>query len=400
MFKNIALVVAAGRGTRFASVHDLPKQYMSICGVNILRMCINNILESGCIDNVCVVIHKNDVDLYNSCTKGLDILPYVIGGDSRQESVKNGLEFLRQYNPENVLIHDAARPFVDKRLIKSVCDELDGCEGVIPAVSVTDTIKKCNNDTILWTVDRTNLWRAQTPQGFKFQTVLELHSKYKDQNFTDDSSLAEYAGISVKIIPGSDENIKITTDADYLNAKMIVESKNTIVECLTRVGFGCDLHRFSNESGKNKIKLGGVEVEFEKNIVANSDGDLVIHALVDALLGACAMGDIGEHFPDTDDSCKDMDSTEILRKTLAIIASQHSCDIKSIDITIICEKPTLRDIKSLISAKLAELLNISNSLISVKAKTNEGLDAIGEGKAISCYCVVLCELKKLKKITV
>lgn len=394
--KNIALVSAAGRGTRFVSKYDIPKQYISIGDKTILRLAIESLINTDDIDGVVVIIHQDDIEMYHKSIIGIDgILGYVFGGATRQESIKNGLDFIKQFNPENVLIHDANRPLVDKKLIRSIVKTLEMETCVIPAVQIADTLKKCNNDKILWTVDRTNLWRAQTPQGFKYSTIYSLHHKYIDKQFTDDASIAEYDGIEVKIIPGSDNNIKITTDKDYELAKKIIDS-NAILKIKQdiRIGHGYDIHKMDSVGTADFISLGGIKIPFNRKIIAHSDGDCVIHAIIDAILGSAGLGDIGEYFSPKDTKWLNADSKLLAKETLKII-HQKGVDIKNIDVTIILENPNLKDYKQKIRLTVAEIFGLNEDLVNIKAKTNEGMDEVGKGNAIAVHTVVLCVINQI-----
>jgi 2-C-methyl-D-erythritol 4-phosphate cytidylyltransferase/2-C-methyl-D-erythritol 2,4-cyclodiphosphate synthase len=189
------LISAAGRGTRI-NTPDLPKQYLSLCGVSVLRHTINAFINHPKVDHILVVIHPDDIELYKEAVIGLDLLPPVFGGARRQDSVRLGLDALKEFSPTKVLIHDAARPFISKQIISTVINQLDIAAAAIPAIPLDDTIKKCADGKTLWTVDRTDLWRVQTPQGFLFSEIIDQHHLYQDKNFTDDASVSEYAGIA------------------------------------------------------------------------------------------------------------------------------------------------------------------------------------------------------------
>lgn len=397
IIENAVIVLAAGSGERFSTVYDMPKQYVSIHGMPILRLALKSILDVSEVDAVVVVIREKDLPFYQKATEGLKLLPYVTGGSTRQESVKKGLEALKHLNPKNVLIHDAARPFVEKKLIRTIIKGLENSAGIVPAIPISDTVKKCNNDTILWTVDRSNLWRSQTPQGFHYDKILSLHEQYKDKNFTDDAAIAEYADMEMKIVYGSEDNIKITTDRDYFIAKKIFESSLYLVEKTLRVGIGYDIHRYAQpeDTAKRPLKLGGIDINFDKQIVAHSDGDCLIHALIDAMLGSIGLGDIGEHFSDKDPANENLSSMDMLKK-VKIIFEQHNALLKNIDVNIICEEPNLKKYKPEIRKNIADTLTIHESLVSIKAKTNEKLDAIGQKQAIACQVVVMTEIAVVK----
>jgi len=391
----IALIVAAGRGSRMIADYDLPKQYLPIGNKTILRRSIEVFLNHSEIDNVLVVIHPLDIELYKDATVGLDILPPVLGGERRQDSVRMGLEFLMQISPKKILIHDVARPFVDKKIISAVINELDYSRAVLPAVLIEDTIKKCDDGKVLWTVDRSELWRAQTPQGFIFNEILTNHQIYKHMSFTDDCAIAEHANIPVTIVIGSQNNFKITTDADYERAEQIVKSQSNGVYFDIKVGLGYDIHKFSNEKSINGlITLGCIGVPYEFKIDAHSDGDCVSHAVIDAILGALGEGDIGQHFPNTSEKYKDASSVSFFIKIKTLLKIKCA-KIKNIDINIITEKPKISPYRELIRCGIADNLEIDKSCVSVKGKTKEGLDSVGSGSAIEVHAVCLLEIRNI-----
>ena len=293
---------------------------------------------------------------------------------------------LVDYNPSKVLIHDGVRPFVSKRIINGILDKLETHPAVIPAIAVEDTLKKIGEGKIEWTLERENLWRAQTPQGFVYNDILNSHTAFKDLHFTDDSSLNEYAGIPVAIIPGSQNNFKITTQEDYERAKYLA---NFIFGAnkQTKIGCGFDVHAFDYSSNNHTIKLGGIDIPFAGKIIAHSDGDVVIHALMDALLGSIGAGDIGEHFPNTE-KWQNCDSQIMLNKVVSMLHYKKA-SIVNIDITIIAEKPKIADYKLLMQKNLANLLGIDASEVNIKATTTEKLGFLGRAEGIACQ-VVAC----------
>jgi 2-C-methyl-D-erythritol 4-phosphate cytidylyltransferase / 2-C-methyl-D-erythritol 2,4-cyclodiphosphate synthase len=389
MSKNFALITASGRGTRF-DAEGIPKQYLPIAEISILRHSILAFLNNPRVDNVLCVIHPDDVRLYEESVAGLDILDPVFGGDTRQVSVRKGLEALQEYDPDKVLIHDSVRPFVSRLIIDGTLDKLETHPAVIPAVAVEDTIKKYSDGKIEWTLERQDLWRAQTPQGFIYEDIINSHQAFKDLNFTDDAALNEYAGIPVAIIPGSQNNFKITTKEDYERAQRVASTLNFKIKEEIRVGTGFDFHKFiKKEKGKGYISLCATKVDHNKSIKAHSDGDVAIHALIDALLGSVAMGDIGDHFPDIDEKYKDIDSSKMLKEVLSILRKKGA-SIVNIDLTIIAEEPKISKYKQEMKSNLARILNIEKSRINIKGTTTEKMGFLGkkEGIAASCSCSV------------
>ncbi|MBU6338520.1 MAG: bifunctional 2-C-methyl-D-erythritol 4-phosphate cytidylyltransferase/2-C-methyl-D-erythritol 2,4-cyclodiphosphate synthase [Rickettsiales bacterium] len=388
MSKTVALITACGRGNRFNKGEGIPKQYLSLAGIPLLRHSILAFLNHPKIDDVICVIHPDDMQFYEEASAGLDLLNPVFGGETRQASIRLGLKALEEYNPSNVLIHDGVRPFVSKRIISGVLEKLETHPAVIPAIAVEDTIKKYADGKIEWTLERENLWRAQTPQGFTYQDILNSHNAFKDLHFTDDSALNEYAGIPVAIIPGSQNNFKITTEEDFERAKAMITTLITNVKEEIRCGIGYDVHAF-REREKDEddiIRLCGVEIKHDKKIKAHSDGDVAIHAVIDALLGAIGEGDIGDHFPPNDSKWENCDSREML-KIISHLLIKKGATILNIDVTIICEKPKISKFKDQMKASLAEVLNISRSRVNIKATTTEKLGFLGRKEGIAAESV-------------
>ncbi len=393
MTKIVALITACGRGNRFnnspAGGEGVPKQYLPLAGVSLLRHSILAFLNHPKIDDVICVIHHDDVALYEEAVVGLDLLNPIFGGETRQASIRFGLEALRDYNPDKVLIHDGVRPFVSKRVISGILEKLETHPAVIPAIAVEDTLKKYSDGKIEWTLERENLWRAQTPQGFIYEDILNSHIAFKDLNFTDDAALNEYAGIPVAIVPGSQNNFKITTEEDYERAKRLASLFIQNVHEENRCGTGFDVHAFRarKKDENNFIRLCGIDVEFDKKIDAHSDGDVGIHAAIDALLGAIGEGDIGDHFPPTDPKWKNCDSREMLKIVNHLLAKKGA-KIMNLDITLICEKPKISKFKTQMKVALSEVLNISTTRVNVKATTTEKLGFLGREEGIAAQAVV------------
>ncbi len=369
--KNIALIVAGGNGLRMGD--SQPKQYLQINGVSILRRTIERFLSCPSIDAVKVVIAKEHEDLYRSAILGLDLLPFAIGGDTRQESVFNGLKDLAKLNPQHVLIHDAARPFVTNEIIYNVINMLEIYKAVDVGVTPKDTIKLNNSE--ISTLDRSKLYCTQTPQGFHFETILSLHEHHQGFNATDDITLALESGIKVGVASGDYKNIKITTPEDL------------IMNSVTKVGMGFDVHKFDTETkGEFLVPICGINIPHTHKVLAHSDGDVGIHALMDAMLGTAALGDIGEHFPPTDIKWKDADSCILLAHVDSLIKGK-SGKIQNIDVTIICEKPKVLKHKNQMQKKLAQVLKIDENLINIKATTTEKLGFTGRGEGIAAQAI-------------
>lgn len=388
MTKIVALITACGRGNRFNRGEGIPKQYLPLAGAPLLRHSILAFLNHPEISDVICIIHPEDAALYEEAVMGLDLLNPIFGGETRQSSIRLGLEELREYNPDKVLIHDGVRPFVSKRIVSGILEKLTTHPAVIPAVAVEDTLKKYSDGKIEWTLERENLWRAQTPQGFIYEDILNSHIAFKDLNFTDDSALNEYAGIPVAIVPGSQNNFKITTEEDYERAKRVASRLIQNANEETRCGTGFDVHAFRKRKigEDNLIRLCGVDIEFDKKIVAHSDGDVAIHALIDALLGAVGEGDIGDHFPPSDATWQNADSREML-KIVRQLLTKKGAKIINLDITIICEKPNISKYKNDMKESLADTLSLDKSRINIKGTTTEKLGFIGREEGIAAQAV-------------
>jgi 2-C-methyl-D-erythritol 4-phosphate cytidylyltransferase/2-C-methyl-D-erythritol 2,4-cyclodiphosphate synthase len=370
-----AIIVAAGRGQRAGE--GIPKQYRPMPDGGrdtVLARSISIFAENPAITKLCVVIHKDDVSLYeeslSNCNK-TDNVSFVFGGDSRQESVLNGLTALADAPPHGVFIHDAARPFASTELIARCMNGLSDKDGVVPALPVTDTLKKADNGLIGETVPRDGLFRAQTPQLFLFDKLFEAH-KGAPQGLTDDAAVAEQAGLQVQLVAGEAQNIKLTTEEDF--------TMNT--PFLPRTGSGFDVHRFDEAGSAKEIMLCGVPVPHNRKIIGHSDADVGLHALTDAILGGLAEGDIGDHFPPSDTANKDRASSEFLTHALALATAKRA-RLTHIDLTLICEAPKIGPHRDAMRAGLSALTGLPLSAVSVKATTTEGLGFTGRGEGIA-----------------
>ena len=379
-----ALIVAAGRGERAGG--EVPKQYRQVAGKTVLRRSIDNFLYHPAVEAVCVVVHKDDGELYDAATNGLRILAPVTGGDSRQASVHNGLKALREIGappPDIVLIHDAARCFVSPEVISRVIEGVRTAgEGAIPALPLSDSIKRGTTHAEE-SVDRSDLWRAQTPQGFPFEAILKAHEAGAGRSLSDDAAVAEAAGLAVRIVEGDEANIKPTRPADCLLAGQRLATSDV------RTGFGFDVHRFEDGDG---VILCGVTIPFEKKLKGHSDADVAMHALTDALLGATAGGDIGDHFPPSDPQWKDAPS-EIFLKFAAERLRAMNGKIINVDLTIICEQPRIGPYRIQMQARLAEILGLGTDRINVKATTTERLGFAGREEGIAAQAVATVRLE-------
>ncbi|MGB8274594.1 MAG: bifunctional 2-C-methyl-D-erythritol 4-phosphate cytidylyltransferase/2-C-methyl-D-erythritol 2,4-cyclodiphosphate synthase [Alphaproteobacteria bacterium] len=383
--RNVALVVAAGRGHRLGGA--LPKQYLSLAGEPVLRHALRAFLTCPGIDKVAAVINPDDRGLFESATAGLALAPPISGGETRQQSVLRGLEALEPMAPERVLIHDAARPLVDHGTIGRVLSALQGAPGAIAGVPVTDTLKRAAGGTIGETVERANLWRAQTPQGFRFPEILAAHralAKAGETGVTDDAAVAERAGLAVALVMGSDDNLKITTKDDLARAERLCAA----LEGEVRTGMGIDAHRFGPG---DHLWLCGIKLPFDKTLAGHSDADVGLHAATDALLGAIGAGDIGLHFPPGDEKWRGAPSHLFLRHAADMVAGRGG-RVLNLDITIVCERPRIGPHRESMAARVAEILGLARERVSVKATTTEQMGFTGRGEGIVAQAVATVRL--------
>ncbi len=380
---TIALVVAAGRGARFGG--ELPKQYAALGGKPVLRWSLEAFARHARIDAVRAVTHADDADRYAAAAAGLGLAAPVTGGATRQESVRCGLEALVADAPARVLIHDGARPFVDAGTIDAVLDALEAHQAAIPALAVADTLKESADGALVSaTRARDRLWRAQTPQGFRFDAILAAHRAAAGAELTDDAAIAERAGLAVALVPGRETNFKLTTADDLARAAAWLSGASE-----TRAGSGFDVHRFG--SGDH-VMLCGVRVPHARGLVGHSDADVGLHALTDALLGALADGDIGAHFPPSDPRWRGADSATFLADAAARVRARGGA-IVHVDVTLICEAPKIAAHRETMRARLAAILGIDVGRCAVKATTTEGLGFTGRGEGIAAQATATIRLQ-------
>jgi 2-C-methyl-D-erythritol 4-phosphate cytidylyltransferase/2-C-methyl-D-erythritol 2,4-cyclodiphosphate synthase len=382
--KVAALIVAGGRGHRAGG--DVPKQYRKVDGASILARSIRPFLDHPKVASVTVVIHREDRALYDAAAPpDAKVSAPVLGGATRQESVRLGLEALAAQAPDAVLIHDAVRPFVDGALISRVVDALSEDAAVLPALPVPDTLKRIGGDRhVLRTLPRDGVFAAQTPQGFRFAAILDAHRKAAtDGGFTDDSAIAEAAGIPVRIVAGDSGNAKLTTTEDIEDAERRLVSRTE-----TRVGSGYDVHAFG---GGDQVTLGGVRIPHDKALVGHSDADVVLHAVTDAILGAVADADIGQHFPPSDPSLRGASSDRFLSFAVEQLRARRG-SVVHLDVTVIAEAPLIGPHRSAMRQRIAEICGIDIDRVSVKATTNERIGFVGRGEGIAALATATVRL--------
>lgn len=372
------LIVAAGRGRRFGGSE--PKQYAALGGEPLLRRTLKAFAANDGLHHIAVAIHPDDRAAFDAAATGLPRVFPVIGGSARQESVRRGLEALAARNPQLVLIHDGARPMVSNALIERVRAGLAKAKGVVPAIPVTDTLKRVEAGEVRETVARESLVRAQTPQGFHFPEILAAHMAFAGETLTDDAAVMERAGHKVITVPGEDINLKVTTMEDLERVNALLAE--------TRVGTGFDVHRFGPGDG---VTLCGVRIPHSHSLLGHSDADVALHAATDALLGAIGAGDIGAHFPPSDPQWRGAPSHIFLRRAHELLVAKGG-KLVHLDITIVCERPKVAPHRAAMVAELASILGVAEDRVSVKATTTEGLGFTGRKEGIAAQALATVRL--------
>ena len=385
---NSAVIAAGGSGTRMGG--NVPKQFVRIGGIPII---IRTLLRFGTcsdIDEIIVVVRDCDIETVKILLdeyKITKLTRIVKGGATRQASVLNGINAA---SGRFVFIHDAARPFVTPEQISEVVSETHRFGAAALGVPIKDTLKTVKKDGMISeTVDRENKYSIQTPQGFEIEMIRAAHrdAERKGVSVTDDCALAELSGASVKVVEGSSLNIKLTTPEDIILAEGILNSEKGETEQV-RVGLGYDVHRLVKE---RELILGGIKIPYELGLLGHSDADVLLHSIMDAMLGAAALGDIGTHFPDTDEKWRGADSCMLLAAVRNIL-KENGFSVVNIDATIIAQKPKLADFIPHMREKISEVLEISAACVSVKATTTEKLGFCGRGEGIAAEAI--CMIKK------
>ena len=369
-----ALLVAAGSGSRFGA--EIPKQFLTLAGQPVIRHAARALAAGATLlqpvgEAAAIAAALGEV---------AHLLP-VPGGATRQESVRAGLEALVPHAPDIVLVHDAARPLIPPGTIPALLAALETAPGAIPALPVADTLKRVAGGTIAATVPREGLFRAQTPQAFRFVPLLAAHRAAGDAGdgaATDDAALLEAAGLAVAIVAGSEDNIKLTYPEDLMRLERVLLGAMT-----PRVGTGFDVHAFGPD---RRLILCGIEVAHPRGLAGHSDADVGIHALCDAIYGALAEGDIGRHFPPSEASWKDADSARFLVHAAGRIAARGGV-LANADVTLICERPKIGPHAGAMRARLAALLGVAEGCVSVKATTTERLGFTGREEGIAAQAV-------------
>jgi 2-C-methyl-D-erythritol 4-phosphate cytidylyltransferase/2-C-methyl-D-erythritol 2,4-cyclodiphosphate synthase len=375
--KIAAVVVAAGRGLRAGG--DVPKQYRQVLGAPVIRPALAAFATHREIFLVQPVIHPDDGDLYTPAAEGLPLAAPVHGADSRQGSVRAGLEALEPHAPDLVLVHDAARPFVSAALITRAIAAAQASGAAVPVLPVTDTIKTVDAaGLVTGTIDRTPLRRAQTPQAFGYARLLHAHRRaWKEgrEDFTDDAALAQWAGLNVATFEGERGNIKLTGSEDLARAEAAALAALSDI----RTGFGFDVHQFTDG---DHVMLGGVRIAHNRGLSGHSDADVALHALVDAVLGAIAEGDIGVHFPPGDAQWRGASSDRFLAFAADRVRIRGG-RIAHLDVTVVCEAPRIGPHRDRMRQRIAQIAGIAVERVGLKATTSEKMGFTGRGEGMA-----------------
>ncbi|MFM2410693.1 MAG: hypothetical protein RL481_1521, partial [Pseudomonadota bacterium] len=373
MVTTAAIIVAAGSGSRAGA--GGPKQFRMIEGKPMLRHSAQAFATHPHIDTVVVVIGEGQRDLAQAALAGLKI-EYVQGGATRRESVRNGLQSLQHIS--HILIHDAARPFLSHDVIDHLIAALDSSDGAVPSLPVIDSLARSDDGTILSeSADRNGLWRIQTPQAFRYDAIMAAHIQWDPaREATDDARMAMAAGFKVALVPGHERLAKYTFASDFT-----AESPQSAR--MVRTGTGYDVHRLA---AGEELWLCGLKIEHDKGLAGHSDADVGLHALTDAILGAAALGDIGDHFPPSDPQWRGVSSDRFLAHAVKLAASAGYA-LSNIDLTLICEAPKIGPHRLAMRHRVAEILDIDVSAVSIKATTTEQLGFTGRGEGIAAQAI-------------
>ncbi|UYY78023.1 bifunctional 2-C-methyl-D-erythritol 4-phosphate cytidylyltransferase/2-C-methyl-D-erythritol 2,4-cyclodiphosphate synthase [Sphingomonas sp. R1] len=372
--RTAALLVAAGSGTRAGG--SVPKQYAPLGGKPLIAYAHQAFVSHPGIDAVLTVIGEGQETLLGAA---MGAIPFVLGGATRRESVRNGLDALRADGFTRVLIHDAARPFLPARVIDALFGALDACAGAVPALPVADTLVRGEDGGAGDVVPRDQLYRVQTPQAFVFDALLDAHRRWPaEQEATDDAQMLRAAGGQVALVPGDPMLEKITHPADFAAAEARLASTMRV-----RTATGYDVHRFAEGE---ELWLGGVRVPHSKGLSGHSDADVALHAITDALLGTIGAGDIGMHFPPSDPQWRGAASARFLEHAASLVAAEGGV-LDFIDLTLICEAPKIGPHREAIRTSVAAILGLELGQVSIKATTTERLGFTGRGEGMAAQAV-------------
>ena len=367
-----ALIVAAGSGQRMG--HGVPKQYRELGGKPVLRWAVAPFIRHPRVDAVRVVITQAHEPLARAALNGLDVGGLIHGGEQRVDSVRAGLAAAPG---KQVLVHDAARPFCPAEVVDRLLDALDSHDGAAPVLPVSDTLARAEGQ-LGDAIDRSGAVRVQTPQAFGLATLRQAFDRWTGHAPTDETTVARAAGLSVAVVEGDPLLDKLTTPADWDRAEAMLAARY-----VSRTGMGFDVHGYA---GDGPVMLGGIAIPHSRGLAGHSDADVVLHAITDALLGAAGLGDIGEHFPPADPQWRRAASDRFLAHAAALIRARGGI-IDHIDCTIICEEPKVAPYRSAMRTRVAAILGLDESDVSIKATTTEGLGFIGRREGIAAQAV-------------
>jgi len=385
--KIAALIVAAGSGARAGG--ETPKQYRALLGEPVLRHTLRAFSQHPDITVVQPVIAEDASQAFAESAADLPHLTPVMGGATRGASVLAGLTALADEAPEIVLIHDGARACVDEATIARVITGLYEADGAIAAIPITDTLKHEEGGMATEGPARDTLWRAQTPQAFRFEKILAAY-RAGAIDFTDDAAVAEAAGLTVRLVRGAEENIKITYDKDFARAEAILTARLGGGMTETRTGYGADVHKFGEG---DQVWLCGVSIPHSHGLAGHSDADVGLHALTDAVLGAIGAEDIGAHFPPSDPQWAGASSDQFLKHAAELVAEREG-RITHLDVTLLCEAPKVGPHREAMRARIAEICALDVARVSVKATTTEKLGFTGRGEGIEARAIATIELPR------
>lgn len=380
MERTVALVVAAGSGSRAGG--GPPKQYRPLAGKPLLVHALDGLERAGIV-GIRVVIGEGQEALYEDAVRGRALPAPVAGGRERQDSVRNGLEAIAAAGgTDTVFIHDAARPFLPAAVVERLRDGLAGAEGAVPVLPVVDTLARAESE-LGEPVDRDGLVRVQTPQAFRFDSILAAHRRWRGGLATDDAQVALAAGLRVATVAGDEALEKLTHEADFARAE-----ERLAAGMISRTGLGFDVHAFA---AGEELWLGGIRIPNERGLKGHSDADVLLHALTDALLGAIGAGDIGDHFPPGDPQWRGAPSSLFIEHARALIAARGG-RIDHVDVTLVCEAPRLAPHRDSMRASVAALLRLTLDRVSIKATTTERLGFTGRGEGMAAQAIATIRL--------
>lgn len=368
-----AILVAAGSGVRAGG--EIPKQWRDLAGKPVARWSLEALLASGC-EEVVVAVSEDGLALAEEAFRGLAGWRAVVGGQERSLSVANALAALRR-PADVIMVHDAARPFLSSRHVKALLAALETADGAAPALLVADTLKRARDGIVFETPPRDGLYRVQTPQAFRTDSLRRAYATAAS-TATDDAALVEANGERMVLVPGDPMLMKLTYPEDFPMAEMLAGAMR-----ISRTGQGFDAHRWGPGAA---VWLCGVRLDHDQSLVGHSDADAGLHALTDAVLGAMALGDIGDHFPPTDPQWRGV-ASEVFLRHAAKLVRQRGAEIINVDVTLICERPKIKPHRAAMQARVAEILAIPPERVSIKATTTEGMGFTGRGEGLAAQAL-------------